>query len=250
MHMLTRAIFLLLAWLPPTLLATADLEVQIADRHPAAGQVIAVDTPLYLRLAYRSETPVRFQLRSSGDASLSAAMNPAPVYPAGTGEALVWLAQRKPQFLDTATLLVFDEQWRELEAIDVSLRARWGMGSATGPEPDWVTALRQDQQDRLGAAAATGRNGGDGQWLVQLMALSVPGYLILQVLAWRRWHHSWRTAGRLPLWVAVPLIAFTVALLAAGSNLWPAMLLLVMPFLFLYLLVLLVARHFALRGQR
>ncbi|MCC5859645.1 MAG: hypothetical protein JJT90_15915 [Ectothiorhodospiraceae bacterium] len=241
---------LLLALLPFPVTPQASPVVEITDRHPGAGQVLAVDEPLYLRVAYRSETPVRFQLRASGDAGLSATMNPAPVHPAGTGEALVSLAQRKSRYLETGTLLVFDEHWRELEAIQVSLQVRWGVDGAASTEPHWVTTLRREQQERLSAAAETNRNAGGGRWLVQLMALSIPAYLILQIVAWCRWRNGWRTAGLLPLWVAVPLFAYTVGLLIAGSSLWPAMLLLLTPFLLVYLAALFIARRIGARDHR
>ncbi len=231
---------LLLTLLPVYLSGDASSTVEVLERHPAADEVLGVGQPLYLRLVYRSDVPLRFQLRSTGDAGLSALMNPAPLYPAGTGEALVWLAHRKPVYLDSATLLLFDENWQELQTIEVPLRARWGIDGTSGAEPGWVTQLRQEQQEQVRVAASVRDSGGD--WLVTLMALSLPGYLILQVMVWRRWRGTWRRAGLLPIWVAVPLLAYTVALLIAGSNLWPVILLLIMPILFLYLVGLSIAR--------
>lgn len=236
---------MLLVLLPFPVMPQASPTVEITNRHPVAGDVLAVDQPLYLRISYRSDIPLRFQLRSAGDARLSAFMNPAPVYPAGTGEALVWLAHRKPLYLDSATLLVFDADWQELEVMDVPVRARWGTGGLPPAEPRWVNDLRRQQQEMVRTAAAAANSERGGTWLVPLMALAIPGYLILQFLVWRHWRGGWRIAGLLPVWVAVPLIAYTAALLIAGSNLWPAMLLLLMPLLFLYLVGLSIARSVA-----
>ena len=39
-------------------------------------------------------------------------------------------------------------------------------------------------------------------WLIFLMAWSVPAYFLLQIWVWLRWHDRWRKAGLLLLWPA------------------------------------------------
>ena len=84
-------------------------------------------------------------------------------------------------------------------------------------------------------AAASSSDGGD--WLIMLMAWSVPGYFILQIWIWRRWHDNWRRAGLLPLWASIPISGYTLFAMLMGSNLWPLVMLFAMPVLFGYLAV-------------
>lgn len=82
-------------------------------------------------------------------------------------------------------------------------------------------------------------------WLIFLMAWSVPAYFLLQIWVWLRWHDRWRKAGLLPLWAGVPAIGHAVFALLMGSNLWPLAMLFVMPVLLLYLLVVSMIRFFS-----
>lgn len=71
-----------------------------------------------------------------------------------------------------------------------------------------------------------------------LVMAAVPGYFVLQFYTARTWDGSWRWAALAPLLVMVPLIAFTVFAFAAGSNLWPLMLILTAPVACIYLAAL------------
>jgi hypothetical protein len=101
------------------------------------------------------------------------------------------------------------------------------------------------------AAAAAAADGGDDDfwmWLIMFAGWSVPGYFILQAILWRRWEGGWRRAALLPLVVAAPITAYTVFALLAGSNLWPLVMLFTLPFAFLYLLALVIARRVVVRA--
>ena len=82
-------------------------------------------------------------------------------------------------------------------------------------------------------------------WLILLMAWSVPGYFILQIWIWRRWHDNWRRTGLMPLWASIPISGYTLFAMLMGSNLWPLVMLFAMPVLFLYLSGLFVARLYS-----
>jgi hypothetical protein len=75
-----------------------------------------------------------------------------------------------------------------------------------------------------------------------LAGWSIPGYFILQIYLFLRSRGRWRTAVALPLVGTVPLIAYTLYALMAGSNLWPLMLLFSMPFAFVYLVAVWLAK--------
>lgn len=239
-----RYVFLLAAGMPLFLSSpvSAQPRVTVIETHPAAGQALAPGQPLYLRLAYSSDRPLRFQARPGGDDLTGAMMNPAPAYPAGEGEALAWLAFRGDRVVEALQVEVTDARWQPVDTLTVPASYRWSESAARAAEPAWVAELNRQQQSMTSVALPESSADDGGTGWIQLMGLSVPGYFILQWLVWRRWRNGWRTAGLLPLWVAVPLLAYTLFALLAGSNLWPLMLLFLSPLLFFYLGVLFLLR--------
>ena len=75
----------------------------------------------------------------------------------------------------------------------------------------------------------------------------VPGYLVLQPWAALKFAGGWRKAALVPLIGAVPTILWSLFALSKGSNLWPLMFIFFAPLGSLYLAVLALMRHFALR---
>ncbi len=76
----------------------------------------------------------------------------------------------------------------------------------------------------------------------------VPGYLVLQPWVLIRFRGGWRTAALVPLLGAVPTIVWSLYALSQDSNLWPLTFIFFAPVGSLYLVVLALMRHFALRG--
>ena len=72
---------------------------------------------------------------------------------------------------------------------------------------------------------------------LDLLWLCVPGYVIFQAFLLARSPSGSRTAVLAPLFVMVPVFAYTAFGLATGSNLWPLLLLLTSPLALLYLVV-------------
>ena len=72
--------------------------VQIMQSHPSLFGQLAGGQAVFVRLAYSSEQPVRFRIEgySAGERVTESRSNPTPRYPAGAGEALVWLAFDPP----------------------------------------------------------------------------------------------------------------------------------------------------------
>jgi hypothetical protein len=75
--------------------------------------------------------------------------------------------------------------------------------------------------------------------------LGMLGYFVLQPLMVRRLRGGWRVAAYVPLVPFVPLLLHALYALAAGSNLWPLLVILYLPVATTYLLVLAGARYFA-----
>lgn len=75
-----------------------------------------------------------------------------------------------------------------------------------------------------------------------LMGWSIPGYIVLQIHMFRKYEDHWRKLALLPLWIMIPLFAYTLFALLAGSNLWPLMMLFLAPLACVYLLAVLSIR--------
>lgn len=81
------------------------------------------------------------------------------------------------------------------------------------------------------------------EWLIaELVALAAPAYFFLQLIMAARYRGRWRLAALVPLVVMVPLAAHAGFAYAAGSNAWPALLILAAPAAFGYLLIVGVAK--------
>jgi hypothetical protein len=79
------------------------------------------------------------------------------------------------------------------------------------------------------------------EWLIAaLVALAGPANFFLQVLMAARYRGRWRAAALLPL-IVMPLAVHAGFAYAAGSNAWPAPLVLASPIAFGYLLAVGVA---------
>lgn len=227
----------------------AEPEVRVVARSPATDTLAPGDS-LYLKVHYHSSQPLRFQLNAEGPGQdkAGAMMNASPVYPAGSGEAMVWIAFRQPFEPQQLVLRVADDRWRTLQEIPLNDNARWLAGQpSSGPRADWADSLGQQQQRQISTEMQQAYSpASDGStpmdWLLLLMAWSVPGYFLLQGWVWLRWHDRWRKAGLLPLWAGVPITLYTLFALLAGSNLWPLVMLFTLPLLFGYLLVTSILR--------
>ena len=81
------------------------------------------------------------------------------------------------------------------------------------------------------------------EWLIgELVILAAPAYFFLQVLTVLRYRGRWRLLALAPLLVMVPLALHAGLAFAAGSDLWPVLLILASPIAFLYLVGLAVAK--------
>ena len=247
--------------IPWVCLMTPGAEAQTLraiETDPPAGAVLAEREQLYVRLAYTSRGPVRFDVEGwlDGRAVRAAATSIQPEYPAGDGETLVWLAYRDPTRVDELRVRMYDAESLVVAEAIVPVQAEWRRGTADSRRvrAEWVGRLNERQQQlgraaRARAAAEAGDTGDSAvNALLGIMMLSVVGYPLLQFQVYRTWRGRWRIAGLLPLVGAAPVLIITALSLAAGSNLWPLLLLFTFPVGLLYLTGL-AAAH-ALAGRR
>ncbi len=221
----------------------------IMQRDPVAGTDLAIGDGLHVRLGYKSDRPLRFQMkgRAQGKNVTAGAMyNVAPIYPAGEGEAIVWIAYRQPVAIDEITVAAMGADWKPIATASVAALIGWSPGIARRQPVEWATRLHQAQQAMVNQAVENQRANrdasGSGAILVPLLALGVLAYFVLQPLTVWLFDRGWRLAALVPLIATVPLVLHAAAAFAAGANLWPLLLLLFLPFATLYLLLLAGAR--------
>ncbi len=83
-----------------------------------------------------------------------------------------------------------------------------------------------------------------------LIWLSFPIYLVLQVVALMRFSRVARWAAVLPLFVMVPVFAIAMFNLASEKNLWPLPILFASPVAMLYCALTIIQTSFARRRKK
>jgi len=233
--------------------AAQSARVQATD--PPDGSVLNVGEALYVRLEYSGDQPLRFRVRGYRhglEALEGSRSNPAPPYPAGQSEALAWIEYTRPVALDELRIEVYDDRWTLLDQAVLPFDIEWQAGARAAPRTlrPWVMPMSDAQQQMTSAALASAhQDGDDGFWMLLIMfaGWSIPGYFILQVVLYRRWRDGWRRAALVPLIGTLPITAYTLFALFQGSILWPLLMLFTLPFAFLYLLALVLAKRFLAR---
>lgn len=225
-----------------------QVSFRLADRDPSSRTTLASGQPLYLRIAYESNVPVRFRAEAYSGGELverGAAYNPAPPYPAGDGEGLAWISFREATTIDEIRLTAHDDRWKEIATASYSIDVSWSGARARPREPvSWARRLSDEQQQVMSTAATNASEEDDvlGGVVIAAMGLSIPAYLLLQAFMLLRFRHGWRMAAMVPLVGMIPLALYTLFGLLAGSNLWPLGLLFLTPLALGYLILLSVAR--------
>ena len=104
--------------------------MRIVATDPDEGETLAPDGALYLRVAYDSAVPVRVRAKGFiGDAEAGGGRryNPAPVYPAGTHEALAWISFSDAAAIDEIRLYAYDADWKLIGTASVPVSFAWGV---------------------------------------------------------------------------------------------------------------------------
>jgi hypothetical protein len=232
-------VFLALLLAGSTLSAAAP-EVILRETSPELPAELLPRNPLYFRLGYTSDAPVRLRVIGyfGGAPAAAAHSNPAPAYPAGTGDAIAWFSLPEGSEVDEVRVVLLDANWQELAVQRFPVRARWATGSAAAPDAAWVTALNEAQQ-AIGLAHQAPPE--PTPWLdagLTLIFWTVPGSIVLQILALVRLRGIRCRLAWLVLFLVSPVYGFCITALIMGSNLWPIWLIVVSPFAFVILAAL------------
>lgn len=238
-------LLVLTAWVPAR--AQAPL-VTLLQTHPSNTIGLGRDTTLTLRLAYESRRPVSIHATLvDADGHAVGINGGGAARPAGTGEAVVWVAEREARAVRHVEISVYDvDTARPAHRILLPLRASWRGQPALGPippEPAWVERIRAEQSAVLAERRAANPPREDG--ILGTVAIwSVPLYPIAQIVALVMTAGWWRVAAGLPLLVTGPLVAILGLCTIVGIDigLLPLVLVFASPPAVLYLGVLGIVR--------
>jgi hypothetical protein len=229
---------LLMIWPAWGFAQRAPIEFQIMQSDPGLVASLARGEGLYVRLTYRSSRPVRFRMHGfarGSEVKDGAMYNVAPPYPAGEGEALVWLAYRQPIHIDEIRVTALGTGWEPLATSSAAVDLAWSPGTAKRVRADWASRLSNEQQETVRQQIEQ-RDTSGGALLFFLLVGGVLGYFVLQPLTVLWLDGRWRLAAAVPLVATVPLMLHAALAYAAGANLWPLLLIFCLPVATLYLL--------------
>jgi hypothetical protein len=222
---------------------------------PDPANRLASQQALYVRVAYESDQPLRFQAAGyfQGKKHERLMMNPSATYPAGKGEAVAWVSGDPGARLDEIRVRVCDAGWKQLFEVSTPIQAEWHAGIPSAPTAPWAKTLSDAQQHAVDAALKNPPPPSsllEKLWvglatiLVPLAFLSVPGYPILQVYAFFKLRGPARLLSALPLSFMLPVYVFCLYALSKESNLWPLYGIFASPVAFIITLtVVIVARR-------
>jgi hypothetical protein len=246
---------MVLAVLPLAAVSTggiaAQVRLDIERSNPNLTSMLATNRPLYVAVRYSSDVPIRLRLEAyyrNAKVEDGLMSNPTVAYPAGSGTGLAWLAFRSQARVDRIDIVSYDGEWKRVGARSFDASLRWTSDVLGHPAaPSWVGKLREYEAQL--AAQRTAAHGGSA-WDAIASALTLftfaalPLYIVLQPLAFSRLAGNWRRAALAPLLLTGPAAAYAAFAFAAGSNLWPIVLILVAPFAVVYLAGLFAAQRF------
>lgn len=214
-----------------------NISVKIIETDPLPGKILHKNESLYLHISYESNIPLRFQAKAFYHGkSQGAAMNPAPQYASGKGEALAWVFFYKHAQIDEIRLDVYNDKWQKIKTIPFKINMNWIDSYSNNDRvvPEWVQNLKTEQQNMVDQNVQS--DGGFWTDLVfMFIGLIVPGYFVLQIYMGVAYKQGWRKAALFPLIIMVPILIYSLFALLQGANLWPIFLIFASPFGFLYL---------------
>ncbi len=246
---------MVLAVLPLMAIATGDAATQVRldiDRSdPNLTSMLATNRPLYIAVRYRSDVPIRLRAEPyyrNAKVEEGLMSNPTVLHPPGSGTGLVWVSFWSNARIDRLDIVAYDDEWNPVGARSFEASLKWSEDILGRPAtPSWVTRLRAYEVE-LAARHVPERSGGLWDQVASALTLfafaALPLYLVLQPLAFSRLAGNWRKAALVPLLLTGPAAAYAAFGLAAGSNLWPIVLILVAPLAVVYLSGLFAARRF------
>src|SRR5262249_44951313 len=120
---------------------------------PETHAVLQRGETFYVRVAYRTDRPVRIRIRGLRGGQIAPMMtNPSPRSDAPTGDRLVWLASDRAMSLDEVQVYADDETNGKVilhTSLPVSLEWTGVAPSTNRQVADWASTMSQAQQQTI-----------------------------------------------------------------------------------------------------
>jgi hypothetical protein len=225
----------------------SGVEYKIAETQPGLSAQLRPWGKLYVRLTYRTVRPVGFYIEgyAAGQKVRHTSSNIAPAYPAGEGEALVWMSYKDPTKIDEIRIMAIGDRWDQpLGSISAPVQLEWTPAAKSNPRaPSWFARLNREQQDRAAEAERQRpKNTALGGFIFTIIIYSTLAYPVLQLFLIFTVRGRWRIAALLPVIAMVPFGGMTANAIVHGSNLWPLVVMAFLSIAAVYLLLLLIVR--------
>jgi hypothetical protein len=261
MHLRTPAALLMTvaAWFAPGGMAYADTTVEVLGTYPAGTEVtLGSDQSFYIRLAYRTDQPVRIWAEPYFQGKpANAGSNPSQTY-TDSGETFGWFFFMRPgDQVDEIRIKAGDGGTRTTPVV-ATLQVH-AVGGSTPmvdrSEPAWVTEMKQrasqaQQADYAASMADAASPGSVALFTGFMLLMLAAGLFAFAAPAWGlwRWRGGWRVAATMPAaLMAVVALRITVdgARDPTSHNLWPFEILQADTLSLVAMGVLVLARKFA-----
>ena len=226
-------------------LALAQVKVQVVETDPPSPATLGKWENLYVRVSYESDKPIRVRAYPYyGGKEVPGMSSGSYLYPAGSGEAMYWIAYVTPAQVDRIVVRAEDDRsGKPIAQAEIAVSLTWtgNQPAATRARPEWVTRMNAEQARRQKDAYNAYMNRPQAWWEMpafMLMTWSIPLYFVGQVVALWRLRGGWRIAAAVPAVPMALLLAHAIYAFFAGSNIFPLLLIFTCPIALVYLLVL------------
>ncbi|HNR22036.1 MAG TPA: hypothetical protein PKL49_03305 [Steroidobacteraceae bacterium] len=223
---------------------TPNVQIELAEIDPAGVPTVAPHTPVYGRIVYTTDAPVRLVLLPyrNGQPVLDGLYNSgSPRYAPGSGETIAWFAFDEPQTIDEIRAVANDFYGNVFAEDSIVRNLNWREGAPKPQKAAWVEPLKRAGKDVIVEPPA--EYGWFATVVTQLFFLLVPLSVGLQIHAWRKLDGGPGRLARLSGYAMGALWLFVILTGVAGSNLSPIWIVFLSPLFVLFLgALLLVAR--------
>jgi len=228
-----------------------DVLVDIVAVDPAQSATLGNDEKLYVKIAYESEVPLRFQAIATRDGlplEVGAIKNPPALHAPGAGEALAWVMYMNPTHVDAVKVMVFDYQWQPLHQLSHEADVTWQDVAAAKPRQlaEWVPALVKAERRKTDFVydPTPKKHGVLYDIFFFLNLASIPVYILLQLHMLWRYRYRWRELAVIPIFPYVIVGFYVVAGLNIETSILVTFLFRYTPCALLWLVLLWLAKRF------
>jgi len=230
--------------------ASADTSIEgggsfrVTAMDPTPEAYLQTGDKVYVQIHYTSPIPVRFEVEAirQGVEQSDSGRSSSPPYPAGSGEALVWLVMSSPIRTDEIRVTAYDLQWNVRGVLTTHAMITWEHHDIPEPrEPEaWVGPLLKQHRRVFDSSydPLPDKPQPLFDFFFTLSFVAIPGYLLMQAHMLLRYRGRWQWYAAAPLLPIIPMALYSLIGLGLSRSLWIKFLFHYLSVSLLYLLIL------------